>query len=133
MKVRIVNDKPWFEFNEHETGRLSKAHYLVSVEDALKASKEILKHYEPESLAVEKFNWKVKDEYVGLLNLLNALSGGASVDEDDLYLNYSKLSESYELNSNSEGDNFKTFFTEEEFRAFAEPLNLEKFFEPVKN
>lgn len=133
MKVSIVNDKPWFEFKEHETGRLSKAHYLVSVEEAVKASKEILKHYEPESLAVEKFNWKVKGEYMGLINLFNDLSGRASLDEDYLYLNYSKRLGSYELNSNSEGDNFKTFFTEEEFRAFAEPLNLEKFFEPVKN
>lgn len=138
MKVRIINDKPWFEFKEHETGRLSKAHYLVSVEEAVKASKEILKHYEPESLAVEKFNWKVKGEYMGLLNLFNALSGGASVDEDDLYLNYSKRFGSYELDTVFldtifEEDNFKTFFTEEEFRAFAEPLNLEKFFEPVKN
>ena len=133
MNVSIVNDKPWFEFKEHETGWVGMTHMSVGVEEAVKASKEILKHYEPESLAVEKFNWKVKEEYVGLLNLFNDLSGGASVDEDELYLNYSKLSESYELNSNSEGGNFKTFFTEEEFRAFAEPLNLEKFFEPFKN
>lgn len=131
MKVHRVNGKPLFEFKE--TDRIGMTCVKASVEDAVKASKEILKHYEPESLAVEKFNWKVKEEYVGLLNLFNDLSGGASVDEDELYLNYSKLSESYELNSNSEGGNFKTFFTEEEFRAFAEPLNLEKFFEPVKN
>lgn len=110
MKVRIVNDKPWFEFNEHETGRLSKAHYLVSVEDALKASKEILKHYEPDSLAVEKFNWKVKEEYFNLLNFYNELGNGSVVDEDELYLNYSKRLDSYELNSNSEEANFKTFF-----------------------
>lgn len=133
MNVSIVNDKPWFEFKEHETGWVGMTHMSVGVEEAVKASKEILKHYEPESLAVEKFNWKVKEEYVGLLNLFNDLSGGASVAEEYHYLNYSKRFGSYELNSNSEGDNFKTFFTEEEFRAFAEPLNLEKFFEPVKN
>lgn len=133
MNVSIVNDKPWFEFKEHETGWVGMTHMSVGVEEAVKASKEILKHYEPESLAVEKFNWKVKEEYVGLLNLFNDLSGGASVAEEYHYLNYSKRFGSYELNSNSEGYNFKTFFTEEEFRAFAEPLNLEKFFEPVKN
>ncbi|QXP45208.1 hypothetical protein cd3_082 [Carnobacterium phage cd3] len=117
MNVSIVNDKPWFEFKEHETGWVGMPHMSVGVEEAVKASKEILKHYEPESLAVEKFNWKVKEEYVGLLNLFNDLSGGASVAEEYLYLNYSKRFGSYELNSNSEGDSFKTFFTEEEFRA----------------
>lgn len=131
MKVSIVNGKPLFEFKE--TDRVGMTVGGVSAEEAVKASKEILKHCEPESLAVEKFNWKVKEEYVGLLNLFNDLSGGASVAEEYHYLNYSKRFGSYELNSNSEGDNFKTFFTEEEFRAFAEPLNLEKFFEPVKN
>ena len=131
MKVHTVNGKPWFEFKE--TDRIGMACVKASVEDAVKASKEILKHYEPESLAVEKFNWKVKGEYFNLLDLYSELVNGFTTDEDELYLNYSELSESYELNSNSEGGNFKTFFTEEEFLAFAEPLNLEKFFEPVKN
>lgn len=133
MNVSIVNDKPWFEFKEHETGWVGMTHMSVGVEEAVKASKEILKHYEPDSLAVEKFNWKVKEEYFNLLNFYNELGNGSVVDEDELYLNYSKRLDSYELNSNSEEANFKTFFTEGEFLAFAEPLNLEKFFEPVKN
>lgn len=132
MKVRIVNDKPWFEFKE--TDRVGMTVVGVSVEEAVKAPKEILKHYDPESLAVEKFNWKVKGEYFNLLDLYSELVNGSVVDEEELYLNYSKRSESYDLDTNfEEEDNFKTFFTEEEFRAFAEPLNLEKFFEPVKN
>ncbi|WP_314209138.1 hypothetical protein [Vagococcus salmoninarum] len=131
MKVRILNDKPYFEF--YETNRASLTCVGVSAEDALKASKEILKHYEPESLAVDKFNWKVKEEYMGLLNLFNELVSGSPVDEEELFLNYCKCLESYELNTITEGDSFKTLFTEEEFLAFAEPLNLEKFFEPVKN
>lgn len=130
MKVNTLKNGAVFKFDEQ---RHNRPFYIgVSKKEALEVSKKILEFYEPKSLAVEEFNWIVKDDYIVLLKLFRGPSG-FSVAEDELYLNYNKRTTGYELNTYSEGGNFKTFFTEEEFLAFAEPLNLEKFFEPVKN